>query len=397
MKNMILRIFEIYSILSIFFCSCIQYFSQKNYYMKKVNLFAIFLLVLIGTSTGCKKKEIEPITDNPPTEDNFTFNYYAPNSDGIILQANHETNLSKIFYFGEFHDEENVTINSVTYLCPTGDSLYNFIFDEDYRLKRLYVTFPNGTYDTSLLTFEYPHADTTIVSGYYYNWNTHQDRLKFQSKVYNSEDGLVSEVIYQKSWRPGLQAIGNTLYDVAGVVVAVGVGYLGAAIGAPILGVIGTLVIATAAANASDDIDPADTPYQGPQNPSTHEEPTPVSTPENPNSSFDCANVWNGTAFIDDCGICAGGSTGTVPNSSCGFELSLFSSPDSVIFTGYNTGVISASVSGGTNPFLYSLNDTLNYQSNSTFSNLTSGFYTVYAKDAQNVVKNSSVNVDLVE
>ncbi|MBL8003272.1 MAG: fibronectin type III domain-containing protein [Flavobacteriales bacterium] len=32
---------------------------------------------------------------------------------------------------------------------------------------------------------------------------------------------------------------------------------------------------------------------------------------------FDCAGVANGTAAVDACGVCAGGTTGNVPNSSC--------------------------------------------------------------------------------
>ena len=37
-----------------------------------------------------------------------------------------------------------------------------------------------------------------------------------------------------------------------------------------------------------------------------------------PNSTcLDCAGIVNGTASIDDCGVCSGGTTGIVPNSSC--------------------------------------------------------------------------------
>ncbi len=35
------------------------------------------------------------------------------------------------------------------------------------------------------------------------------------------------------------------------------------------------------------------------------------------NTTVDCAGVSNGTASIDDCGICSGGTTGLTPNASC--------------------------------------------------------------------------------
>ncbi|MBK9194100.1 MAG: T9SS type A sorting domain-containing protein [Flavobacteriales bacterium] len=34
-------------------------------------------------------------------------------------------------------------------------------------------------------------------------------------------------------------------------------------------------------------------------------------------ANFDCAGVSNGTAAVDQCGVCAGGTTGIVPNSTC--------------------------------------------------------------------------------
>ncbi|MBK6774286.1 MAG: hypothetical protein IPG74_00045 [Flavobacteriales bacterium] len=34
-------------------------------------------------------------------------------------------------------------------------------------------------------------------------------------------------------------------------------------------------------------------------------------------ANFDCAGVSNGTAAVDQCGVCAGGTTGVIPNSTC--------------------------------------------------------------------------------
>ena len=48
----------------------------------------------------------------------------------------------------------------------------------------MYVSFPDGSFDTTILTLSYPHADTTIVTSYYYDWEQDQSRVHFQAKTY---------------------------------------------------------------------------------------------------------------------------------------------------------------------------------------------------------------------
>jgi gliding motility-associated-like protein len=59
---------------------------------------------------------------------------------------------------------------------------------------------------------------------------------------------------------------------------------------------------------------------------------------------------------------------------------------------GTPTGVITASVVGGTPPFTYKLNNGT-YSANSTFSGLNAGTYTIYVKDINNCVDDTVVNL----
>ncbi|WP_187260734.1 SprB repeat-containing protein [Pontibacter beigongshangensis] len=73
-------------------------------------------------------------------------------------------------------------------------------------------------------------------------------------------------------------------------------------------------------------------------------------------------------------------------------ELAISSTQSNVSVYGASNGSITATASGGTSPYQFSLNN-INYQTSGVFSNLPAGVYTVYVKDAANTVKSKAVTI----
>jgi SprB repeat len=107
--------------------------------------------------------------------------------------------------------------------------------------------------------------------------------------------------------------------------------------------------------------------------------------------SFQVANTFSGLAagnyvvYVKDLNSCIGTATITVGNSG-GPSIIATVSPTEC---NSNTGVITASGSGGVSPLLYSIDGT-NYQSGNVFSALATDTYTVYVKDANGCIKTTT-------
>ncbi len=113
----------------------------------------------------------------------------------------------------------------------------------------------------------------------------------------------------------------------------------------------------------------------------------------------------NGATTKDLTNLCAGTYTVTVSDATLqtattsvtitapgAISVSASSQTD-VTCNGGNNGSITLSASGGTSPFTWS-KDGVNFQSSSTFTNLTAGSYTFTAKDSKGCTKTKSVTIN---
>lgn len=281
-------------------------------------LFIGSIILSLGTLAGCKKEKAVPKDDDLGISIvDYTINVYQDNDEGLLLDAEHKTDHYKIFYFGQ--NDNGVKLESIVYQNGAADSLFNFVLDEQERIQRMYITFPDGSFDSTLLVVEYPTSDTLIVSSYFYDWENQRDRLNYRYKAFNSGDGMDKDVIFQKSFKDDVidkiaaKIFNENVKNVVSVLAITGVG-----IACPICvptGVAVGVLLSFSSAMASDDINTIENPpLNTPTNPINHAEPSPSATPENPMSEYDCNYVWQGGASIDGCGICSGGTTGITPD-----------------------------------------------------------------------------------
>lgn len=109
-----------------------------------------------------------------------------------------------------------------------------------------------------------------------------------------------------------------------------------------------------------------------------------------PQSSATFSNLAAGTysyTIIDNAG-CSG--TGSFSLATPANVVATITQTTQIACNGGQTGVINASATGGQSAYSYSMDGTT-YQSSSTFSGLGAGTYTVYAKDANGCIGQSSI------
>jgi hypothetical protein len=116
-------------------------------------------------------------------------------------------------------------------------------------------------------------------------------------------------------------------------------------------------------------------------------------SPAQPNGTFSNLAAGNYSYTITDNIGCTG--TGTINLLA---DVVITVSPTQttpILCNGNQTGVISVSASGGNSSYTYSI-DGINYGSTSLFTDLSAGTYTIYAKDGNNCVGQSTV-ITLIE
>lgn len=109
-----------------------------------------------------------------------------------------------------------------------------------------------------------------------------------------------------------------------------------------------------------------------------------------PQSSATFSNLAAGTysyTIIDNAG-CSG--TGSFSLATPANVVATITQTTQIACNGGQTGVINASATGGQSAYSYSIDGTT-YQSSSTFSGLGAGTYTIYAKDANGCIGQSSI------
>lgn len=273
--------------------------------MKKLLFFMIPLLGMLLLHS-CSKKDVKPDQrqeetkpdEQPKDSKNITFTTYRLEDEKGVMEFISDKETSKIYFYGKFNGEpeENLLVNAVTYQSPGGDSLYHFVLDGEYRVKRMYVTFPDGSFDTTLITLSYPHPDTTVVTSYYYNWETNQDRLYFRVKTYYKNDRLMAlpggRFSLGEFKKESLKTIIGSVAAAVGVIEVTGA-VVALATTAPAWAIVGAGVAIVAFANsamASEELIPSETPFQGSASPSTHQTPQLVSSPSEPDKGMNIGN-----------------------------------------------------------------------------------------------------------
>ncbi len=268
------------------------------------------LLLLICLSTGvlilnsCSKKDAK--NDLPQeTPKDISFKAFKLNDDGGVIQLAGGGGKSEIYFFGKFNGEpeENLLVDAITYQSPGGDSLYHFIFDDQYRVKRMHVSFPDGSFDTTIITLSYPDPDTTIVTSYYYDWEQDQSRVHFQAKTYYKNDKLMALSGGRFSLGAfkdvSLKTIIGSVAAAVGVVEVTGA-VVALAATAPAWAIVGAGVAIVAFANsamASEEIAFSEAPYQGPVNPI--EFPGEPRLPETTDQQDGGGNWYDNTSGVD--------------------------------------------------------------------------------------------------
>jgi len=214
--------------------------------IKKLGLSLIVFLILIIQS--CKKET--PLDPPQPADISATEYSGTPNSNGLLAEIFSENEMVRIRIYGEFNAQGNPqTCQSMTIERVGGDTILNCFLDETGRINALYATFGGGIRDTLFHKFSYLDNDSLAYSVYYYDFQQDSSYLihfamgVYQNNVFNGSVIYTRDANGILAWSAGLQAISQTLYNVTGVAVAVGIGILGASIGAPVLGILGTATV----------------------------------------------------------------------------------------------------------------------------------------------------------
>lgn len=255
--------------------------------MKKVSLILLFSLFIFTNS--CKKdNQYNDDIDSPeqpgnslPGSDQSSVKYslrgYPANDMGIIAEMDNDKDLSKLIFWGDFLDDDgnDYSVSGLTYQTPRADSLFNFILDENEKVKQIYISYPNGTRDTSLISFDYLQEDSVLISFYSYDWNKKDARLINSVKMYYKDDkwnghiaGRFSLSEFKQKAKDLIIAVGTSVLVVeaaTAVITLAATATLPA--WAPVAAAVGAIALISSSAKASEEIPEVSIPQRLPDNP----------------------------------------------------------------------------------------------------------------------------------
>jgi hypothetical protein len=220
------------------------------YSFKRAYPVLVIILGMIGISINQSCKKDPPLEDpQPPTIYASQFSG-APNGEGIQAEiVNQQENIT-VRIFGSFDGQGKPDVStSMTVERIGSDTTLNFLLDDFGRISSLYASFGGNIRDTMLHKFDYYDNDSVAYSVYSYNANSDSSSLIHFAVGVFQNNSFAGSIIYSRSlygtmsWNAGVQAISHTFYTVTGVAVSVGIGILGASIGAPVLGILGTATV----------------------------------------------------------------------------------------------------------------------------------------------------------
>jgi len=282
--------------------------------MKKTTLMALLVAMFIAPLfIGCEKDET-PIDENPV---NSNFTVYTnesgePNEEANALQAVYTDELTgdAVDFYGNFDAEGSpLQVQTIRVNQANSDTIINFIINPLTNSFDKAVLEVNGERLETMISFDFPDGDTSMVMSYYdVNWNTGDSELVYSVEMFITNGTIVESPIFYRladsqdggtfvgllagigtgvavaETALAVGAIGgSSLVGTAAGVAAAGVAAVGSSviIGAVVVGA--TLFAITNNANASEPVPPGTPlPPGTPQsNPTPDPEPQ-VPTPVNP-------------------------------------------------------------------------------------------------------------------
>lgn len=221
---------------------------------KNINLKWFLILPLIFvTINSCKKdrEEEEVVVVTPPPADDYkvtVFNNQTGNPSADALQAqivNTQQNYQVNFYGTFLGDNSPDQANTVTYHKDGNDTIVYLLLDPtSHKLQTAYIEV-SGLKQPWVIKHEYitGNDNAITVSIYDYNWITNTGVLKYQA-THETNNGVHTETpLYAKTNHLyGIGAIGAGFVVAEAVFYGTGVGFLGTAAGAALVGAVGTIV-----------------------------------------------------------------------------------------------------------------------------------------------------------
>jgi hypothetical protein len=224
----------------------------------KQNFNKLFLTVplLLLFIFACKKEEgIEPII--PTDNSGWTISSYLnqssdPNANSLHAQLRNDLGQHTINIYGTFDaNGYPETTSSVTYKKDGNDTLVCFKFNEQSNKLETAYTEVNGVKQRYVIKHSYlPNNDSTVqISIYDYNWANNTAELLYDATYRNSNNSTQTQLNYLKSsFSDYLSGISAGIIIAEACFYGSGVGILGSAAGAAIIGAAGTIIVVGAAA-----------------------------------------------------------------------------------------------------------------------------------------------------
>lgn len=298
----------------------------------------MLLIVVLPSMIGCEKDEEPPVG---PTSDFIVFANQSgqPNATANVLQAQYtDPNTGDVVDFYGNYNSSGIPdqVHTIRVQRSGSDTVVNLIINPSDNSFDKAILEVNGTRLPTMLTFDYPAGDTSMIMSFYnMNWSNGSSELIYSGEFSMTNGGLSEDPIYQARLAEiedggfvGLLAGVATGVAVAEVAVAVGAiggsSLVGTGLGVVAAGVaaagstvvfgmaiVGAALWAMNNANASDQL-PQEVPYPtGTPVPNPNPDPEPELTPlENPcltNGVTLIVGVDPGNELV---GIASGGTGG---------------------------------------------------------------------------------------
>lgn len=208
----------------------------------------LILVPIVFVVSSCKKEEIQD--ENDQTDEDFEIRLFHDYESGLMASAESNEHNSHFLYYADYSSSnEFEKLSHVIYQDFEADTNYFMILDDLGRLNYFYGKSMNGEYDSIFHSFSYLDNDTILYSNHYYDWQTGQNHVKHQFKVYPNGDDYDSELIFSKCGNDlpnGISMLNTTTSNVISVSASVGAGYGALALGlGPVTAVASLAVAAT--------------------------------------------------------------------------------------------------------------------------------------------------------
>lgn len=420
---------------------------------KNINLKWFLILPLIFVTINSCKKEEEVVT--PPPADDYKLTVFNnqtgnPSADALHAQIVNTQQNYQINFYGTFlGDNSPDQANTVTYHKDGNDTIVYLLLDPtSHKLQTAYIEV-SGLKQPWVIKHEYiaGNDNAITVSIYDYNWITNTGVLKYQA-THETNNGVHTETpLYAKANHLyGIGAIGVGFVVAEAVFYGTGVGFLGTAAGAALVGAVGPIVavgltlavvvgaiavITSGNANAAA-LEPGDYPYppntpvnnpapptNNPNNPTPNLPPTPctgvvitfnasmdqfgsilISNPTGgsgfqyslANSAFQQSQVFNGPYIAGSYLIMVKNGDGCIKAEVRNIDAYQVDCSTLQISLNQSGASLSATASGGQSPYTFKFANSF-FSSSQNYTVNADGKYQVIAQDANSCYDTAYISV----